>query len=262
MRVLSPVLGAAATADLRLLIAGVVMLAYFAAIKFDCYWRENWKHYVIIGVVNSSIPFFLYAFAALHIPASYSVIFNSTSPLFGAVFSAIWLSDRLTGRKIAGLISGAFGVALVSRVGAAKMDAMFGWSVAACLLAPMCYGLAGVYIKKYAKSVKPMAIAGASQMTAGLALIPAFALMPPKGDITTTGAINILALAILGGVIGYMLYYRLLKDVGPTKALSVTFLMPAFGVLWGVIFLGETVTVAMIIGCLFIVSGTALIAKR
>src|SRR5512147_1158843 len=115
MRVLSPVLGAAATADLRLLIAGIIMLVYFAAIKFDCNWAQNWKHFIIIGVVNSSIPFFLYAFAALHIPASYSVIFNSTSPLFGAVFSAIWLNDRLTGRKVAGLLSGAAGVVLVSR---------------------------------------------------------------------------------------------------------------------------------------------------
>ena len=262
MRVLAPVLGAITTADSRLLIAGVAMLGYFAVIRFDLAWRENWKQYAIIGVVNSSIPFSLYAFAAQHIPASYSVIFNSTSPLFGAVFSAIWLNDKLTLRKIAGLISGAVGVALVSKVGGAQVDAMFGWSLAACLAAPMCYGLAGIYTKKKASKIKPMAISGGSQIMAGLALLPLALLFPPTGEINSRIVIYTIILAVLCGSIAYVLYYRLVSDVGPTKALSVTFLMPAFGMLWGVIFLHESVTLPMIAGCLMIIAGTVLIARK
>lgn len=262
MRVLSPVLGAATVAGLRLLIAGSAMLFYFWITRFDCKWRPHWRHYVVIGLVNSSIPFFLYAFAALHIPASYSVIFNSTSPLFGAIFSAFWLSDRMTARRMIGLIIGAVGVALVSKVGAAQMDAMFFWAVAACLVAPMCYGLSGVYVKKFAAHIEPMAIAGASQMLAGLALIPAIVAMPPSGAITAAVVLNLLALALLSGAIGYLLYYRLLADVGATRALTVTFLMPAFGMLWGVIFLREAITPAMVGGAVMIVGGTNLIARR
>lgn len=262
MRVLAPVLGAITTADSRLIIAGVAMLCYFAVIRFDLNWRANWRQYAIIGIVNSSLPFSLYAFAAKHIPASYSVIFNSTSPLFGAVFSAIWLSDRLTIRKIAGLISGAVGVALVSKVGGAKIDAMFGWSVAACLAAPMCYGLAGIYTKKFAANIKPMAISGGSQVMAGLALLPLALLFPPTGEISTKIVVYTVILAVLCGSIAYVLYYRLVSDVGPTKALSVTFLMPAFGMLWGVLFLHESVTLPMIAGCLMIIAGTFLITRE
>ncbi len=262
MRVLAPVVGAAVVANMRLLIAGVVMLVYFRLTRYECEWRQHWRHYVIIGIVNSSIPFLLYAFAALHIPASYSVIFNSTSPLFGAVFSAMWLSERLTRKRVSGLLLGATGVTLVSKVGAAQMDEMFFWAVAACLVAPMCYGLSGVYVKKYAAGVKPMAIAGMSQLVAGLALVPAAIAMPPAGEITGSVVLNMLALALLSGVIGYMLYYRLLADVGATRALTVTFLMPAFGMLWGVLFLGETITASMILGSALIVGGTALIARK
>lgn len=262
MRVIAPSLGAIVTADSRLMIAGLAMLIYFTVIGFSLDWRTHWQRYLIIGVVNSSIPFSLYAFAARHIPASYSVIFNSTSPLFGAIFSALWLSDRLTLRKILGLISGAAGVALVSKVGGAKVDSLFGWSVVACLAAPMCYGLAGIYTKKYATHIKPMAISGGSQVMAGLALLPLALFFPPQGEITTKIAIYAVILAVLCGSIAYVLYYRLVSDVGPTKALSVTFLMPAFGVLWGVLFLSETVTLPMIGGCLLIIAGTVLITRK
>ena len=262
MRVIAPSLGAIVTADSRLMIAGLAMLVYFSVVGFKLEWRSDWKQYLIIGAVNSSIPFSLYAFAARHIPASYSVIFNSTSPLFGAIFSALWLNDRLTLRKILGLISGAAGVALVSKVGGAKVDSLFGWSVVACLAAPMCYGLAGIYTKKYATHIKPMAISGGSQVMAGLALLPLALFFPPQGEITTKIAIYAVILAVLCGSIAYVLYYRLVSDVGPTKALSVTFLMPAFGVLWGVLFLSEIVTLPMIGGCLLIIAGTVLITRK
>jgi len=91
MRVLAPVLGPVVTADLRVLIAGIALIIYFRVIRFDAEWRIYWKKYLFIGAFNSALPFFLFSFAALHIPASYSVILNSTSPLFSAVFAASWL---------------------------------------------------------------------------------------------------------------------------------------------------------------------------
>jgi drug/metabolite transporter (DMT)-like permease len=89
MRILAPVLGPVVTADLRVLIAGVALMVYFWVIEFDAEWKRFWKQYLVIGVINSGLPFLLYSFAAVHIPASYSVILNSSSPLFGAIFSAI-----------------------------------------------------------------------------------------------------------------------------------------------------------------------------
>ena len=262
MRILAPVLGPVVTADLRILIAGLTLIVYFKIIKFDLQWRLNWRHYLIIGVINSGIPFLLYSFAALHIPASYSVILNSTSPLFGAIFSALWLSDRLTLKKIFGLVLGAIGVAFVSKVGPATTGAFFGLSILACLTAAVCYALAGIYIKRFVKTAKPMGIAGASQLMAGIVLLPFIFFSPIRGEITGFIVLNVLGLALLCSAIAYLIYYKLLADVGLTKALTVTFLMPAFGVLWGMLFLSEKITMPIVMGCALIVAGTVMVVRK
>ncbi len=259
MRVLAPVIGPIVTADLRVLIGGTALLIYFGLSKFDPEWKRFWRHYLVIGAVNSAAPFFLYAYAALHLPASYEVILNSSSPLFGAVFSALWLSEKLTPSRVLGLIIGSGGVAFVTGVGAHGFDSQFGLSIAACLSAAACYGLSGVYIKRYAKGAKPKAIAGCSQLLAGLLLLPVIPLAPPKGPFSFSVGANILGLALLCSAVAYLLYYQLVEDTGPTKALTTTFLMPIFGMLWGAIFLGEAITASMLGGCGLILAGTVLV---
>jgi drug/metabolite transporter (DMT)-like permease len=261
MRVVAPVLGPLITADLRVLIAGIVLVGYFRLIGFDPEWRRFWRHYLVIGVVNSALPFCLYAYAAQYLPASYSVILNSSAPLFGAIFGALWLGEKVTTQKGIGLLLGASGVCLIARVKPAQGGANFAFAVVACLLAAACYGLAGIYIKKFASQVKPMAIAGASQLLAGLVLIPFAPLAPASGPTSLFIVLNVLGLAIFCSAIAYLLYYRLIAEVGPTKALTVTFLMPLFGMLWGSLLLGETVTLAMIAGCLLVLLGTVLVLQ-
>ena len=262
MRIIAPVLGPVLTADARVLIAGAVLLAWFRLTRYAVDWAAHWRHYVIIGAVNSAVPFCLYSFAARHIPAAYSAILNSTAPLFGAVFSALWLGDRLTLRKLAGLLLGAAGVALVAGASATdRLDEWFGWAVAACLAAAICYALAGVYMKRHGSGLKPPAVAGASQWAAGLLLLPILPLAPPSGPVTPFIAANVLGLALLCSAVAYLLYFRLIADVGPTRALTVTFLMPMFGMAWGALFLGESLTWGMAAGCALIVAGTALVLR-
>jgi drug/metabolite transporter (DMT)-like permease len=259
MRVLAPILGPVVTADLRVLIAGIALIIYFRLIKFDPEWKKYWVKYLVIGGVNSALPFFLFSFAALHIPASLSVILNSTSPLFAALFSALWLGERLTLTKILGLFVGAAGVACVVKIGVVPTDAMFVWAVAACTLAAVCYGLAATYIKKYAKGTSPMGIAGASQVMAGLLLMPAIPFAPIKGVITPAVVVGVIVFALLCSAVAYLLYYRLIADLGPTKALTVTFLMPVFGMVWGALLLHETISVPMMGGTAMIFVGTGLV---
>jgi drug/metabolite transporter (DMT)-like permease len=256
MRVLAPVLGPVLTATTRVLIAGVALVAYFRVTGFDANLRGQGRHYVVIGVVNSAIPFLLFSFAALHLPASYSAILNSATPLFAALLSAIFLAERLTPFKIAGLIAGAAGVALVSKAGPVIPDRMFGAAIAACLGAALCYAAASIYMKKYAAGAKPMAIAGWSQVAAGIVLLPLVPFAPASGQITLAVVANVLGLALLCSAIAYLLYYRLIADVGPTRALTVAFLIPLFGMTWGALLLGETITWPMIAGCALIVGGT------
>jgi len=262
IRVVAPALGPMATASLRMVIAGVALALYARIVRFDVEWRRFWKIYMIIGLVNSGLPFVLYSFAALHIPASYSVIFNATSPLFGAIFSAVWLGEAFTPVKALGLVLGLAGVALVSKAGPIDISPAFWQALAACLAAAACYALAVIYIKKQAHLIKPMAAAAGGQLIIGVMMLPLLFFAPPPGPFTSSIALNLLGLALLCSALAYIIYYRLIMNVGPTQALMVTYLMPAFGMLWGALFLDEAITGAMIAGCALIVLGTALVVKR
>src|SRR4030095_623331 len=172
LRVAAPVLGPVLTALLRVLIAGIALLGYLQVRglgygNIGRYWRE----YLVIGVANSAIPFLLFSFAALYLPASYSAILNSATPLFGALLSTIWLAEPLTALKLIGLFAGAAGVALVSGAGPVGPVVMIGWAVAACLIAALCYAGAGIYVKKRLAGATPLAMATWSQIFAALAML-------------------------------------------------------------------------------------------
>lgn len=263
MGYLSPLIGPVATADARMFLAGILLVAFFAATRFKMRWRENGGRFLVIGLLNSAIPFVLYSVAVLVLPPSMEAIFNALSPMFGAVFAAVWLSERLTTRKIVGLLFGVSGVVAMSSLSGLTFTVRSLLAIGACLLAPMCYGLAGIYIKKKAADISPMAIAGGSQLMGGVALMP-FVLISPSvfSRIDIRLALIILAFAILCSAVAYLLYYRLIADVGPTKALTVTFLIPVFAMAWQVIFLRERVTGSTAIGAVLVLAGTALVALK
>jgi drug/metabolite transporter (DMT)-like permease len=263
MRALSPLIGPVATADARMFIAGAALAVFFLLTGFHPQWRKNAKHFLVIGLLNSAIPFVLYSAAALFLPASMEAVFNSLSPMFGALFAALWLKEPLTFRKGAGLALGVCGVVLMSSLAGLGGGLTTLLSIGACLLAPLCYGLAGVYIKKRASDVKPMAIAGGSQLFGGLAMMP-FLLLAPPGPASVDLRIGLLTVvfALLCSAIAYLIYYRLIADVGPTRALTVTFLIPVFAMLWGVLFLGELLTVSTLLGAAVILAGTALVTLK
>jgi len=263
IRWLAPIIGPLATADARMLIAGVALVLFFLITRFKPEWRKNGRHFLVIGLLNSAIPFVLYSLAALVLPAAMEAIFNSMSPMFGAIFAALWMNETLTARKIAGLLLGVGGVVVMSSLSGLKLDASTILAVAACVLAPMCYGLAGVYIRTRASQVRPMAVAGGSQLLGGLALLPFVAIAPPHASaVDARVALIVVAFALLCSAIAYGIYYKLIADVGPTKALTVTFLIPVFAMVWGLLFLGETITWSMILGAVIILAGTFLVAAR
>ncbi len=262
LRVVAPALGPIVTADLRVLIAWGALTIYFRAAGIDVGWRRFWWQYLVIGAFNAALPFFLFAFAALHIPASYSAILNATSPFFGALFAWLWLGEKITFLKSVGFVFGIAGVGLVTGVAPAAAGGSTTWAMAACLLAAMSYGFVSVYTKKFAAAANPRAIAGGSQLIAGLLLLPLTPLAPPTGPVTVFIAVNMCLFALLSSGVAFLLYYRLIADIGPTRSLTVTFLMPAFTMIWAGLFLGETVTTGMILGCGLILAGTALVVMR
>lgn len=256
IRITAPAIGPVATADVRMLIAGGALAAYLAYSGFDAQWRRWWRYYVLIGALNSAAPFLLYAYSALELSAGLMAVINATSPMWGAVLSALILRDRLFARRVAGLVLGVAGVALVC-----GPQGSGGWlAIAAALGAAFCYGLTGVVLRRWARDTSARGMAVGTQITGGALLLPLMVLAPPPAPGATV-VLSMLALGLVCGALAYVLYFRLIADIGATGALTVTYLIPIFGVLWGAIFLGETLSAAMLAGALVVIAGTVLVLR-
>lgn len=261
IRVLAPAIGPAWTASGRLLIAGAALIGWLAVARIDAAFARRWRVYATVGVVNCAIPFMLFGYAALHLPASYMVILNAASPMFAALASVLWLGERLTVSKLGGLAVGAAGVALVSRAGPVVPDAEFALAVSASLGAALCYALGGIVLKRHGAGAPAVAVAAWSQLIGGALLLPLALPSSPAAPLTWAIGANLVALALLCSAVAYLLYFRLIADLGPTRALLVTFLMPGFGMLWGAAFLGESITLPMLVGAVLIVAGSAAVLR-
>ena len=259
MRIAAPVLGPIVVAESRVLIAGIALLLYACAAKRSMELRSRWRQYLIIGATNSAIPFTLIAAAQLRLPASSAAILNATSPLFGAVIAGIWIKEPLTLRKIGGLILGIAGVILL--VGWSPMDLSIelALSMGASLMAAGFYGIASVYTKAKIAGAPSLGMAVGSQLGASLLLLPLIPIVPPFRPPSGGVLFCVLLLALGSTGLAYLLYFRLIVDVGPAKALTVTFLVPIFGVTWGALILGEQITSSGLIGCAIILVGTSFV---
>jgi drug/metabolite transporter (DMT)-like permease len=259
LRITAPVLGPLFLADLRLVIAAATLLAWAWMTGRQVHFAGQWRTYFVIGTVNSATPFALFAYAALHLPASYSAVLNATSPLFGALFAALWLNERLTLRRAAGVVAGMGGVALLVGFGPVTADANVILAALAAIGGACCYALAVVYTRLKAAATEPFAVAVGSQVGAALVLSPALAPWP-GAELFSLGVVaSVLALAVACTAFAYVLYFRLIADVGAARALTVTFLIPAFGVLWGVLFLGEVLSLFMLAGGVLVIGATWLV---
>ena len=262
MRMAAVELGAFATAGLRVSIATVFLLPLLLAGGHVSVLLKNWKLVLVVGVFNSAIPFACFSFALLSISTGLSSILNATVPLFGAVIAWLWLKDRPNGSRILGLLIGFVGVALLAWDKASfKPDASgnaTGWAVLACLLATLCYGLAASFTKRHMSGLPSLVSAAGSQMGATVGLLPLAWWFWPDHAVSLQAWLAVVALGVLCTGVAYVLYFRLIERAGPARALSVTFAIPVFALLYGVLLLGESVTPWMV-GCgLVIVVGTSL----
>jgi drug/metabolite transporter (DMT)-like permease len=260
-RVVAPSLGAIWTAELRVLLGGLALLAWLRLARVDAGLARHWRYYLAVGTVNSAIPFALYAWAAIRLPASLLSIVNATSPMFGMLFGALAGTERVTLPKLAGLALGAAGVALVAQPGALAGGAAFYGPVAAALGACAGYGLTGVLVRRWGRGVPARGVAAGQQLAAAAVLAPLLLAVPLPAPPSALVVGNVLAVALLASAVAFVIYFRLIADVGATRALTVTFLIPPFGVLWGTLFLGEALPAGMLAGGVLIVAGTVLVTR-
>ncbi len=258
MRVAAPEFGAIPLIAARVGIAAIFLILVLARRGGLSQLYRNAARLTLLGAINSAIPFSLFAYAVLSVTAGFASVLNATAPLFGALVAFIWLRDRPSPMRIAGLIVGFAGVLVLVWGRLSVRGDGGGRAVLAGLSAAVLYGISANYTKKKLSDVDPFVIATGSLIAATALLLPLAWLYWPE---TPPGRVSWVSAVLLGIIctgIAYILYFRLLSRIGPAKALAVTYLIPAFGVLWGHLLLNEPVTPSMIVGCAVILVGTTL----
>jgi drug/metabolite transporter (DMT)-like permease len=258
MRVAAPELGPVALIALRVGIAAALLLPALALRGGLPALRGRLWHVTAVGVINSAVPFCLLAYATLTLTAGLASILNATSPLWGGLVAHLWLGERLGRARVAGLAVGFAGVAFLATGRSALGAPGGGAAVSAALAATLSYGVAASYTRRFLRGVDPLAVAAGSQVAAALVLLaPAWALWPAAAPSARAwGAV--LALGVASTAVAYVMYFRLIARIGPARAISVTFLIPAFAVAWGALLLGEAVSARTLAGAAVVLAGTAL----
>jgi drug/metabolite transporter (DMT)-like permease len=258
MRVAVPVLGPVWLIEWRVLLAAVLLALAARWFRYPLNLRVHWRHYLFLGLFNMALPFLFFAWAAQSLSASLLSILNATAPIWGAVIALVWGRAPLAPRALVGLALGVAGVAVLVGFDATTLRAGSGAAVVAALLAPLCYAIATHYAKT-AGRFKPYANAHGSLWAAVLLLAIALPFAPVSVPAAPVVWVSVAALGLLCTGVAYLLYFRLVEDLGAAPALTVTFLIPVFGILWGHLFLGEAVGWHTLAGALVVLTGTALV---
>jgi len=261
MKIAVPEMGPFAMVEARVLIGALALSAFALVLRKAMPRGRQWLPCIMVGLFYTAIPLLLWAYAAITLGASLLSIINATAPLFGALVTLLWFRERMPARGIAGLALGFSGVALLvggEGLGNARAEAL---PVLAALGASFLYGVMSNYQETVKNSIHPFTSALGSLWIASLAILPALIWVTPPAmpGLSAWGAVA--ALGILCTAMAYHAYFRLIDEVGPASALTVTYLIPVFGTLWGVLFLDEHIGVHMIAGAVMIILGIALVAS-
>jgi drug/metabolite transporter (DMT)-like permease len=262
MRAAVPEFGPLPTAAIRIVVGACFLLPMVWWRGLLPELRTNWGRIFCVGILNSAVPFSCFAFALQSITTGLSAIMNATVPMFGALVAWMWFRDRPNAPRLLGLVLGFTGIAMLAWDKASfKPDASGiapGWAVMACLIACIFFALAASYTKRYLTGVPSLVTAAGSLTGASIAMaLPTALLWPEK----LPGAPAWLALAAAGVMctgVASILFFRIIVHAGPARALSSTFLVPVFAIVYGAVLIGETVTSWMVFCAVVIICGTAL----
>jgi len=261
MRVAVPEFGPIVLADARVAVAGAALLAYAVVIGGRPVLRARWRDYLLLGTVNAALPFTLLAAAELEIEASLAAVLNAMAPLCGALVAAVWLGQPVTRAAKAGLVLGVVGVALVVGLAPFTVDLEFVLAVLACLAAAFAYGVGANLVRARFAGEPPLAIAIGQQLAAAVVLLPLVPAVPLREAPGAVDVACVLALALGSTGIAYLLYFRLLAELGATGGMTVIFVVPVFGVLWGALFLDEAIHLGTVAGGAVILLSVWLITR-
>lgn len=255
LRVGSPEFGPIALVVVRLAIASLVLLPFA---RWSPSALRHWRKLLLLGLVNTAVPFALFAYATLKITGGLASVINATTPMFGALVAYFWLGERLSTLRILGIAIGFAGVLYIvgGEVGTHAEDALPG--VIAALLGSAMYGIAANYTKKQLGTLDARMVAAGNVLAAFLIMLPFAWISWPSTAPSASAWWAVLALGLFCTALAYLLFFRLLSRVSASQAITVTFLIPVFGILWGALFLHEPVTLGLLVSAGVVLIGVAL----
>ncbi|WP_372872462.1 DMT family transporter [Shewanella sp.] len=251
-------LGPAWLMFLRVTFAALFLLGGAFYLKRALIGSAPLQHFIILGGINTALPFLLYGYAATELAASLMSVLNATAPLWSTLLLAIWQRSMPKGAALGGLVTGFCGVVLLAGVESLSLSSQGIWALAAGLGAAICYAIASIYTKS-ANYGSAYSNAHGCMWAASAWLLPALLFTAPPAAMPSAGTLAaVVTLGVLCSGVAYLLYFRLIDEVGATSALTVTFLIPAFGILWGALFLGEHIGWHTVVGTAIILLGTSI----
>ena len=246
---------------LMLIRVGVAAFALWGVVWWQKKWaslRQYWRPIAFVGVVNAAIPFTLYAYAAQHLPTGTLVVINAMTPLFGALIARLWLGEHLSFSRFIGLVIGFTGIVFLvyDKLFFSELDQSL--AVLASILATLSYGVAATFSTKHLKGADSIAVTTGSLSSATLCVLPFALWYWPSTPISLLSWGSALTLALLCTSVAYVIFYRLVATIGGAKSVTVTFLVPPFGIIWGVLLLNENFGLNELLSTSLVLLGTLL----
>jgi len=263
MRLAVPTFGTAIVADGRAIFSALFLVPWMLfVLRQDLGLRLHWRDYLWVALVNNVFPFLCFAYAASGIPASYLAVVNGMVPLWSAVIAAPVLKEPLGPRRIAGFLLGVAGVALIVNLGPIELNAQAISAAIAAMVGAFFWGWAGVVIRQRTGRVPAMSLATGSIIFCALILAPAWTQVPPPSTWTPLAVGGVIAVGLLCSGVAYLPFFTLIRDIGPTRTLTVGLAVPVLGIFWGWLLLGETVTAPMLLGAGMVLLALGLVMRH
>ena len=259
IRVAVPALGPFPLVELRVGLAAAALSIYALAASRVPKIRYRWRSFLALGFLNAAVPFSLISAAEIHLTASLAAILNSTTVMFTAIVAAVWMGDALTARKVAGVILGIVGVTVLVGWDPIALNGVVLLSVGAMLIASLSYALGATYVKQSFSGIPPLGMAIGQQTAAAALLLPLSVASVPMETPSLAVVLCVLGLALLSTAVAYLIYFQLIENVGPTSTVTVTLLVPVFGLLFGVLLLDEPFSLGTLAGLGIILSSVVLV---
>lgn len=254
IRVAAPVMGAFPLMAARVLIAAAALWLIARARRTPIVLRPYWKQLLLLGLVHAAAPFSLIAMAEIRLTASMAAVLIAAQPLLAALIGGIWLNEPISSRRAAGLLLGLMGVAVLVGWSPMVIDRPVALSIAATLLAAVCYAIGGLYARRRMSGAPVLTLALGQQLGALAWLVVPAAITLPRATLNADAIGALLALALVCTALAYLIFFWLLGQVGVVKAATVTYIIPVFGVVWGTVLLHEALSAGIVagLGCILL----------